>query len=94
QMTREALALVDDFIPTKNHYLISRTWVGDYRLALRDDLDRVVGYASGRNSRETIEEARAIIAEVNKGIDEGMVYGKKVDPKKTSKLKEFHEAGA
>lgn len=71
QMQRFALGYHDDFEPMSFHYLISRTWVGNYRYPLKDaDTGAIVGYAAGHTSGGTLKEAKKIVERVNKEFAE------------------------
>jgi hypothetical protein len=49
----------------ENHFMISRTWNGDWRVPVKSG-KKVIGYASGKNRAGALQEADEIIAEAAK----------------------------
>ena len=74
-LTKEAAGLLHKYTPKRFHYMLSRSWVGDFRLPIYEEgLDattngKLVGYASGHDPQSTIKEANEIVAFINAKID-------------------------
>lgn len=65
---RQALGNESAFIPMAGHLAMSRSWRGDIRLPIFQagtNRQNVTHYASGFTPQQAIDEAKAIIAEVN-----------------------------
>jgi hypothetical protein len=61
--------------PLANHFMVSRQWRGNFRVAVFEEGDpsRIIGYGSGRNKQDALAEADALISEVNSGVQDGAV---------------------
>lgn len=74
-----ALAGKAKFIPRKDHFLISQTWTGTFRMNLMDADGQLVAVASGKTKKGVAAEAQDIIAEVKEatGQELTMALGKR-----------------
>lgn len=53
-------------VPLPQHYMISRTWKGDWRAAVENELGQTVYIASGGSRGQAIREADEIVAEAGR----------------------------
>lgn len=57
---------VEDFVPNADHLMLSRAWIGDYRVPILNDKNVVIGYGSGYDGAMASREADALIEEAKK----------------------------
>lgn len=60
--TMEATGQAKSFSPIKGHYLLPRTWKGDWRVPIKNESGRLVYMASGRTRDAALKEADGILA--------------------------------
>lgn len=58
------------FQPKEHHYMLSRFWLGDFRVPIMEG-KRVIGYASGKNRKAAIQMADELVAQ---GRKDGLQY--------------------
>ena len=83
--------------PLENHYLISRSWFGDWRVPIyrakpaQEGLsDEVIGYASGYGRKDALEEANRLTAKLNEDSDLAFNVGfRKGDAAKSGRDKDL-----
>lgn len=55
------------FQPLENHYMVSRTWDGDWRVPIYNEADQLVYMASGKTKNQAEQNAKRIVSKVDKG---------------------------
>jgi hypothetical protein len=81
-LTRQALGLTDDFVPMKRHFLISRSYRGDFRVPLYQAAGdgtpitgMMIGAGSGYTPKGAVWEAKALVDHVNKSaVERGLAF--------------------